>query len=91
MAVSPPIVGLPTSGAGDSSHHRLPPSSPSVPAQPSGSEVGESSGDKTYHKLLKHYHEIRALLCVSRLHADMLCHDLVAARATLVVALQEAT
>ena len=85
-----PIVGLPTGGAGESSHrHSLPPS-PFVPAQPSSSKVGEFSGDKKYRKFLKHYHEVRAALCASRLHDDMLCSDLVATCATLLVALQEA-
>ena len=91
MAVPPPIMGLPTGGAGESSRHRSPPPSPSIPAQPSGSKVGESLGDEKYHKLLKHYHEVQALLCVSRLHVDMLLGDLVAACAALVVAQQEAT
>jgi hypothetical protein len=49
--------------------------------------VGKSSGDEKYRKLLKHYHE----WCASRLHADMLCGDLVAARTALVVDQQEAT
>ena len=79
MAAAPPIVGLPTGGAGESSR------------QPSGSKVGESSGDKKYRKLFKHYHKVRAALCASRLHADMLQGDLVATRTTLIVALPEAT
>ena len=86
----PPVVGLSTGGAGESSLHCSPLSSPFVPVEPSGYEVGESSGDEKYRKLLKHYHEVRALLCVSRLHADMLRGDLVAAHAVLVVAQQEA-
>ena len=79
-------MGLSPDGARESSRRRLPPPSPSVPAQPSGSEVGKSLGDDKYHKVLKHYHKVRALLCASRLHADMLLGDLVAARVTLVVA-----
>ena len=90
MAAAPPVVRLPTGGAKESSHRRSLPPSLFVPAQPSGFEVGESSGDEKYHKLLKHYHEVRATLCVSRLHADMLCGDLVAPRVALVMALQEA-
>ena len=39
---------------------------------------------------MKHYHEVQELLCVSRLHTDMLCGDLVATCATLLMALQEA-
>ena len=77
---------LPTGGARESSRRLLPPLSPSVPAQPSGSEVGESSSDKKYHKLLKHYHKAHELLCASRLHTDMLLSDLVAVHAALVVA-----
>ena len=63
---------------------------PICPCTASGFEVGESSSDEKYHKLLKHYHEVRALLCASRLHANMLLGDLVVARAALVVAQQEA-
>jgi excinuclease UvrABC nuclease subunit len=48
--------------------------------------VGKSLGDKKYRKLLKHFHEIQALLCASRLDADMLLGELVAARVALVVA-----
>jgi hypothetical protein len=77
-----PIVGLPTGGAGESSHHHsLPPRS--VPAQPSSSEVG---GDEKYRKLFKHYHEARALLCASRLQVDRLRSDLVGVRTALVMA-----
>jgi hypothetical protein len=86
MAALPLIVGLPTSGAEELSYRRSPPPSPSIPTQPSGSEVGKSSGDKKYRKLLKHFHEIQALLCASRLDADMLLGELVAARVALVVA-----
>jgi hypothetical protein len=86
MAALPLVVGLSTSGARELSHRRSPPPSPSIPTQPSGSEVGESSGDKKHHKLLKHFHEIQALLCVSRLDADMLLGDLVAAHVALVMA-----
>ena len=90
MATRPPIVGLPTGGVGESSHRRSPPPSPPILAQPSSSEVGESSAYEKYHKFLKNYHEVRAVLCASRLHVDMLRGELVAARAALVVALQEA-
>ena len=87
MAMPPTIMGLPTGGARESSRRRSPPLSPSIPPQPTGSELGKSSGDQNYHKLLKHYHEVRAVLCASRLHTDMLRGDLVVAHATLVVAL----
>ena len=90
MAAPPPIMGLPTCGARESSHHRSSLLSLSAPAQPFGFEVGESSGDEKYRKLLKHYHEIRALLCASRLHVEMLRGDLVAMCAALVMAQQEA-
>jgi hypothetical protein len=58
MVAVPPIMGLPTGGIGESSYRRSPPLSPSIPAQPSGSEVGKSSGDEKHRKLLKHYHEV---------------------------------
>jgi hypothetical protein len=86
MVVFPPIVGLPTGGAKESSYRHSPPSSPSIPIKPFGSEVGQSSGDEKYHKLLKHYHKVRALLCASRLSANTLLGDLVATRAALVMA-----
>jgi hypothetical protein len=53
--------------------------------------VGESSSDKKYHKLLKHYHKVQALWCASKLYANMMRGDLVATRVALVVAQQEAT
>jgi hypothetical protein len=53
--------------------------------------VGKSSGDEKYHKLLKHYHEVQALWYASRLHANMLCGDLVVARTALVVDQPEGT
>ena len=90
MVAPPPIMGLPTGGAGESSSRCSPSPSPYIPTQPSGSEVGESSGDEKYRKLLKHYHEVRAALCASRLHTNMLRGDLVAMLAALVVVLQEA-
>ena len=90
MEALPPVMGLPSDGASESSRRHSPSLSLSIPAQPSGSKVGESSGDGKYRKLLKHYHEVRAALCASRLHTDMLCGDLVVARTALVVALQEA-
>jgi hypothetical protein len=84
MVAPAPIMGLPIGGAGESFHRCSPLPSPSVPTQPSSFEVGESLGDEKCHKLLKHYHKVRALLCVSRLHADMLLSDLVPARIALV-------
>ena len=96
MVAPPSVMGLPTSGAEESSCHRSPLLSPSVLAQPSSSivgkslEEGESSSDEKYRKLLKDYHEVRALLCSSRLDADMLHIDSVATHAALDVAQQEA-
>ena len=63
-AVPSKVMGLSPGGAGESSHHRLSPLSPSVPAQPSCSEVGElleeceSLDDIEYHQLLKDYHKV---------------------------------
>ena len=90
MAAPSQDVGLSPGGAGESSRRCLLLPSLSILAQPSSSKVGESSDDKKHHKLLEHYHEVRTTLCASRLHADMLRGDLVAARAALVMALQEA-
>ena len=90
MVAPPSVMGLPTSGAEESSCHRSPLLSPSVLAQPSSSivgkslEEGESSSDEKYCKLLKDYHEVRALLFLSRQDADMLLGDMVAMCATLV-------
>ena len=79
------VVGLSPGGAGESSHRRLPPSCLSVPAQPFGSEVGESleehesSDDVEYHQLLKDYHEAQVDLSSARLNAEMLRAELDAA------------
>ena len=83
------VVGLSPSGAGESSRRRLSSSSPSVPAQPSTSKVGESSEEHEsldnieYHQLLKDYHEAQADLSSTRLNAKMLLVELDAARDTL--------
>jgi hypothetical protein len=72
------VVGLSSRGAKESSCRHLPPPSPSIPAQPSGSEVGESSGEHesldniNYHQLLKDYHEVQADLSSTRLNTEML-------------------
>ena len=82
-------MGLSPGGAGESSHRRLPPPSPSVPAQPSCSNVGESSkeressDDVKYHQLLKDYHEVQADLSSTRLNAKMLRGELDATRDAL--------
>ena len=89
MASPFPVVGLSPGGAEESSHHRLLPLSPSVLAQPSGSEVGESSGEREssddieYHQLLKDYREAQADLSSIRLNAEMLRAKLDAARDAL--------
>ena len=82
MAAPSPIVGLSPGGAGESSHHRLLPPSPSVPAQPSGSKVGESSEVREssdyveYHQLLKDYCEVHMDWSSTRLNAKMLRGEL---------------
>ena len=91
-----PIVELPTGGVGESSRCRSPLSSLSVPAQPFGSEVGESleahqySNDVDYHQLLKDYRKVQALSS-SRLNAEMLRGELDAAHDTLQVSKNEAS
>ena len=78
-------MGLSPGGVGELSHHCLPPPRPSVPAQPSGSEVGElleeheSSDNVEYHQLLKDYREVQMDLSSTRLNAEMLCGELDAA------------
>ena len=89
MVAPSPDVGLSPSGAGESSSRRLQPSSPSVPARPSSSEVGElskereSSDDIEYHQLLKGYHKAQADLSSTRLNAEMLRAEVDATRDTL--------
>ena len=91
------VVGLSPGVAGESSHRRSPPSSPCVPAQPSGSKVGKSSkeheysDDADYYQLLKDYHKVKALLSSSRLNAEMLCGELDAACDALQVSKNEAS
>jgi len=87
--------GLSPGGARESSHHRLPPLSPSVPAQPSGSKLGESSeehessDDIDYHQLLKHYREVQAVLSSTRLNIEMLHGELDTTRDALQVSNSE--
>jgi hypothetical protein len=89
MATPSPVVALSPDGAGESSRHRLLPSSPSVPAQPSSSKVGKSSeerkssDDVEYHQLLKDYHEAQADLSSTKLNAKMLRTEVHATRDTL--------
>ena len=82
MAAPSPVMGLSPGGARESSHRRLPPPSPSIPAQPSSSEVGksseehESSDNIGYHQLLKDYHEVQEGLTSTKLNAEMLRTEL---------------
>ena len=82
-------MGLSPSGARELSHRRLSSPSPSVLAQPSSSEMGESSeehessDDVEYHQLLKDYHEAQADLSSTKLNIEMLRVELDAAHDTL--------
>jgi hypothetical protein len=82
-------VGLSPGGAGESSHCHLPPLSPPIPTQPSGSKVSESSeehessDDVNYHQLLKDYYKAQAQLSSTRLNAEMLRGELDAAHNAL--------
>ena len=97
MMAPSPIVGLSPSGVGESSHRRLPPPSPSIPAQPSNSKVvksleeRESIYDIDYHQLFKDYCEVQAVLSSTRLNAEMLRGELDAARDALQVSKNEAS
>ena len=92
-----PIVGLPTGGAGESSHHHSLPLSLFVPTQPSSSKVGESSEEREYSddaeycQLLKDYRKVQALLSSSRLNTEMLGGELDVTRDALQVSENEAT
>ena len=89
MVAPSPVLGHSTGGAEESSCCRFPPPSPSIPAQPSGSEVGESSeeceslDDVNYHQLLKDYREAQAELSSTKLNIEMLCGELDTARDAL--------
>ena len=82
-------MGLSPDGARESSRRRLPPPSPSVPAQPSGSEVGgsleehEPSDDIEYRQLLKGYREIQVDLSSTRQNVEALRAELDATRNAL--------
>ena len=90
-------MGLSLSGAGESSHRRLPPSSLSIPSQPSGFEVGELSEQREYSdvvdygQLLKDYHKVQVLLSPSRLNTEMLHGELDATCDALHVSEKEAS
>ena len=89
MVASSPVMGLSPGGAVESSHRRLPPPSPSVPAQPSGSKVGESSeehessNDIDYYQLLKDHREVQAVFSSTKLNAEMRHGEVDAARDAL--------
>jgi hypothetical protein len=78
MTVPSSVIGIPPGVAKESSHRRSLPPSPCVPAQPSGSEVGESSKKREYSdnadhcQLLKDYHKVQALLSSSWLNTEMM-------------------
>ena len=82
MASPSLVVGLSPGGARESSHRRLPPLSLSVPAQPSGSKVGESSeerecsNDVEFHQLLKDYCEVQVDLSSTWLNVETLHGEL---------------
>jgi hypothetical protein len=71
------VMRLSPGGAKESSHHRLPQPSSSVPAHPSSPEVGESSEERkslddiNYYQLLKDYCEVQAVLSSTRLNAEI--------------------
>ena len=89
MATPYQVVGLSTVVPESRPVVALIPPSPSIPAQPSGSKVGESSeereslDDVEYHQLLKDYREVQVDLSSTRLNAKMLCTELDAARDAL--------
>ena len=89
MAAPSLVLGLSPGGVGELSRRCLPPSRASVPTQPSGSEVGESSeehessDDVEYRQLLKDYREAQADLSSTRLNAEMLLAELDVARDAL--------
>ena len=97
MVVPSQVMGFSPGGAGESSRRRLLPPSPSIPAQPSGSKVGESSeereslDDVDYRQLLKDYRKVQVLLSSSRLNAEMLRGELDAASDALQVFENEAS
>ena len=89
MVAPSQVMGLYPGGARESSYHRLPPPSLSVPAQPTSSKVGksseerESSDDIEYRQLLKDYREAQAELSSTKLNIEMLCGELDTARDAL--------
>ena len=82
-------MGLSPGGPRESSHRRLPPPSPFVPAQPSSFEVAksleehESLDNVDYRQLLTNYCEVQAVFSSTRLNAEMLRGELDAVRDAL--------
>ena len=82
MVAPSQVMGLYPGGARESSYHRLPPPSLSIPAQPTSSKVGksseerESTDDVEYHQLLKDYNEVQVDLSSTRLNAETLRGEL---------------
>ena len=82
MVAPSQVMGLYPGGARESSYHRLPPPSLSIPAQPTSSKVGksseerESSDDVEYHQLLKDYRDVQADLSLTRLNTETLHGEL---------------
>jgi hypothetical protein len=95
LAAPSPVVGLSPCGVEESSRHRLSPSSPSIPTQPSSSEVDKSSeewkssDDVDYHQLLKDYREVQVVLSSTRLNTEMIRSEQDAMRDTLQVSKNE--
>ena len=95
MAAPSQVMGLSPDGARESSRCHLPPPSSSIPAQPSGSEVGKSSeerkflDDVDYRQLLKDYREVQAVWSSTRLNAKMLRGELNTTRDALQVSKNE--
>jgi hypothetical protein len=95
MAAPSSVVGLSPCGAEESSHHRLSPPRPSIPAQPSSSEVDKlseeckSSDDVDYRQLLKDYREVQVVLSLTRLNTEMIRSEQDAMRDTLKVSKNE--
>jgi hypothetical protein len=95
MVAPSPVVGLSPYGAEESSRHSLSPPSPSIPAQPSSSEVDKlseeckSSDDVDYYQLLKDYHEVQVVLSSTRLNTKMIRSEQDAMHDTLQVSKNE--
>ena len=91
------VMGLPPGVAGELSCRCSSPLSMCIPAQPSGSEVGELSeeqgysNDADYHQLLKDYRKVQVLFSSSRLNAEILRGELDTTRDALQIFENEAS